>query len=107
MPQKSILRFALSACAFSLLMLSTSQSAKGVQVQFADLVGKRVDMQTTRNYFTDVEVTEVEPGKLDNSVKHFKLKKGKKTTRVVLLKLSKCTKTERTWMSLTTKRIRA
>ena len=87
MPQKLILRFALSACAFSLLMLSTSQSAKGVQVQFADLVGKRVDMQTTRNYFTDVEVTEVEPGKLDNSVKHFKLKKGKKTTRVVASKI--------------------
>ena len=87
MPQKSILRFALSACAFSLLILGTNQSAQGIQVQFADLVGKRVDMQTTKNYFTDVEVTEVEPGKLDNSVKHFKLKSGKKTTRVVASKI--------------------
>jgi len=87
MPQKSTLRFALSVCAFSLLMLSTCQLAAGVQVKFADLVGKRVDMQTTKNYFTDVEVEEVEPGKLDNSVKHFKLKAGKKATRVVASKI--------------------
>ena len=87
MSQKSTLRFALSVCAFSLLMLSTGQSATGIQVQFADLVGKRVDMQTTKNYFTDVEVEEIEPGKLDNSVKHFKLKNGKKTTRVIASKI--------------------
>ena len=68
-------------------MLGTGQSAVGIQVQFVDLVGKRVDIQTTKNYFTDVEVEEVEPGKLDNSVKYFKLKKGKKTTRVIASKI--------------------
>ena len=87
MSQKSTLRFALSVCAFSWLIFSASQSANGLQVEFADLVGKRVDMQTTKNYFTDVEVTEVEPGKLGNSVKHFKLTNGKKTVRVVASKI--------------------
>ena len=87
MSQKSTLRFALSVCVFSWLILSASQSANGLQVEFADLVGKRVDMQTTRNYFTDVEVAEVKPGKLDNSVKHFKLTNGKKTVRVVASKI--------------------
>ena len=51
--------------------------------QFADLVGKRVDIETTKGYFTDVEVTGVEPGKLDNSVKYFKLLNGKKNTKAV------------------------
>ena len=87
MSQKSTLRFALSVCVFSWLILSASQSANGLQVEFADLVGKRGDMQTTRNYFTDVEVAEVKPGKLDNSVKHFKLTNGKKTVRVVASKI--------------------
>ena len=87
MPQKFILRFALSVCAFSVLLLSTNQAATGFQIQFADLAGERVDMQTTKNYFTDVEVKEVEPGKLDNSVKYFKLTNGKKTTRVVASKI--------------------
>ena len=87
MSQKSTLRFALSVCVFSWLILSASQSANGLQVEFADLVGKRVDMQTTRNFFTNVEVAEVKPGKLDNSVKHFKLTNGKKTVRVVASKI--------------------
>ena len=55
--------------------------------QFADLVGKKVDMLTKKNYFRDAEVAEVEPGKLDNSVKQFKLVDGKKSIRVVASKI--------------------
>ncbi len=85
MPNKFFFRSAFFG-AFCLLTLSVELSTSTVNaqgIQFANLVGKRVDMQTTKNYFTDVEVEEVEPGKLDNSVKHFKLKSGKKTAKVV------------------------
>ena len=55
--------------------------------QFADLVGKKIDMLTTKGYYRDVEVEEVETGKLDNSVKYFKLVDGKKSARVVASKV--------------------
>lgn len=90
MPYKLSLR---STLAFSVVVLSMlsfgfdGSLARAQDFQFADLVGTRVDMQTTKNYFTDVEVEEVEPGKLDNSVKHFKLRYGKKTSRVVASKV--------------------
>ena len=63
-----------------------ANKAKG-GFQFADLVGKKIDMLTTKGYFRDAEVEEVEPGKLDNSVKYFKLVDGKKSARVVASKI--------------------
>lgn len=94
MPNKFFFRSALCAGVVSFLVLSfgfsssaAAQSEEGFQ--FADLVGKRVDMQTTKNYFTNVEVEQVEPGKLDNSVKYFKLTNGKKSVRVVGSKVVK------------------
>ena len=64
-----------------------SPKVKAGGFQFADLVGKKVDMLTKKNYYRDAEVEEVEPGKLDNSVKHFILTNGKKSVRVVASKI--------------------
>ena len=64
---------------------SASSSKSGFQ--FADLVGKKVDVLTKKGYFRDAEVGEVEPGKLDNSVKYFKLADGKKSAKVVASKV--------------------
>ena len=64
---------------------STGKATSGFQ--FADLVGKKVDVLTKKGYYRDAEVEEVEPGKLDNSVKYFKLSDGKKSTRVVATKI--------------------
>lgn len=63
------------------------ESKPATGFQFADLVGKKVDVLTTKGYYRDAEVEEVEPGKLDNSVKHFKLIDGKKSARVVASKI--------------------
>ena len=54
---------------------------------FADLVGKKVDILTEKEYYRDAEVEEVEPGKLDNSVKYFVLTDGKKSVKVVAKKI--------------------
>ena len=64
---------------------SSSKSSSGFQ--FADLVGKKIDVQTKRNYYRNAEVEEVEPGKVENSVKHFKLTDGKRSVRVVASKI--------------------
>ena len=64
---------------------ASSKSTSGFQ--FADLIGKNVDVLTKRDYYRNAEVEEVEPGKLDNSVKYFKLTDGKKSVRVVASKI--------------------
>ena len=63
----------------------STTSASGFQ--FSSLVGKKVDMLTAKGYFYNVEVKEVVPGKLDNSVKYFKIVDGKKSARIVASKI--------------------
>ena len=60
---------------------SARKSTSGFQ--FADLIGKNVDVLTKKGYYRDAKVESIEPGKLDNSVKYFKLVAGQKTAKVL------------------------
>ena len=101
MPHKLSLAFFVGFFSLFLLALSYDASIAGAQglddetpsttsvsgFQFSSLLGKKVDMLTAKGYFYNVEVKEVVPGKLDNSVKSFKLVEGKKNARIVASKV--------------------
>ena len=104
MPNKLSLAFFVGYFSLFLLALSFDAGIAGAQsesdetpsttsasgFQFSSLVGKKVDMLTAKGYFYNVEVKEVVPGKLDNSVKYFKIVDGKKVPASLPPRSSKC-----------------
>jgi hypothetical protein len=57
---------------------TSTEAATAPAPLLVDLVGKIVDIQTTKKYLTNAKIVEIEPGKLENSIKKLKITVGGK-----------------------------